>query len=132
MHQNAPLNASAAVESPIVGYQTISLTQKFTLVGINFSPLTAKDAPAPCLLNDVISGDFVHGDQIQIQNGNGYKLAGWNSSLKKWCKTTADGIVSDIVSPLEITPGVGFWVVSKNAKSDHPVQMKTCGQVLLG
>ena len=63
LHKNAPL--SAAVESDVVGYTTVELTTKFTLVGINFSSLDGADAVP---VNEIISGNFSDGDELQIQS----------------------------------------------------------------
>jgi hypothetical protein len=69
---NGRLNA--AVESDVVGYQTVEINKEWTLMGVNFVDLenaTTDKIPVFSLM----SGDFGVGDQIQIPRMNGADVA---------------------------------------------------------
>ena len=125
---NGRLNAQ--VESDIVGYQTIEVTQTHTLLGINFTNIGDKsDALSAIDLNKVVSGDFMVGDQIQIPSGSGYTLAGWNG--EKWVRMTAAGALTTR-DPATVTPGRGVWLYTPNASETSKVNVHLVGAVKLG
>ena len=106
---NGRLNAQ--VESDIVGYQTIEITSQWTLLGMNFVGLE-NDTTDEIPFLSMISGDFAHGDEIQVQNiGGGYSRAGWNSTVGKWCSFGRTGLSAN-ESTLTIPAGTGFWLKS--------------------
>ena len=118
--KNAPL--SAAVESDVVGYTTVELTTKFTLVGINFSSLDGTDAIP---VNEAIIGDFANGDQLQIQNGTG----GYTTLV--WREDAWYGLSSETPATVSLKRGTGIWVVVNNATHDTPVSVQLKGAVNL-
>ena len=120
LHKNAPL--SAAVESDVVGYTTIELTKKFTLVGINFSSLNGDDALP---IREAVSGEFGEGDQLQIQNEYGsYIVLEWKNG--QWY-----GLDSDTPATVEVRRGTGVWIVSNTASKESPVRAVVQGAVNL-
>ena len=123
LHLNGRLNAQ--VESDIVGYQTMEITKEFTLLGVSFFSLTdnTQDVIA---VNDFVSGEFAHGDQIQIPNATGsYDIAAWNSNLQKWC-TERRGNPTTTESALMLEKGDGVWLKTKVA----PLTITLKGRVL--
>ena len=121
-HKNAPL--SAAVESDVVGYTTVELTTKFTLVALNFSSLEGNETIP---VNEVISGDFVNGDQLQIQDTEGgYTILYWKNN-NGWYGAGTD----TIPATLEVARGTGMWVVSQTASEETPLTVQLAGAVNL-
>ena len=119
MHLNGRLNAQ--VESDIVGYQTMALTQKFNLVGVNFADLSGSDT---VLAKDFITGEFTNGDQLQIPSASGYDVLEWYDG--KWC---AYG--GTIESDKSVVRGTGVWIVTKGATVENPVSVTVSGAVNL-
>ena len=123
---NAPL--SAAVESDIVGYSTITLDEgKWYILGNPFTPL---DGSTTFKINSVYTGEgFQTGDMLYILSDDGtFLLRYWNNGAKKWSthpvvcvedetdyplstavylnkKSVGDIVFSGKVSPLEIPVG---------------------------
>jgi hypothetical protein len=121
--------ASAAVESDIVGYQTVEVTNEWTLLGVNFVGLedaSAKEIP----ILSLISGEFGAGDQVQIPTANGYTIAEWNPAVGKWC-TVSRGKVTENPSTAKISAGAGFWLKS-TATVDNPKVVQFAGKVYDG
>ena len=96
-HLNAPL--SAAVESDVVGYTTITTSADFTMLGVVFNGLNGDALP----LNEIVSGTFVDGDQIQIYDRDtGYKVYRYYNN--DW----VGGDFLPATTPIE--PGTSFWL----------------------
>ena len=116
---NAPL--SAAVESDTVGYTTVELTRQYTLVGINFSALDGSDSLP---VNDVVSGNFSNGDQLQLQDGSGsYIVLRWENDA--WCDNSGS------VAEVSVKRGSGVWLVANGASEASPVIAQLKGGVNL-
>ena len=114
--KNAPL--SAAVESDVVGYTTITTTPGFNMVGVVFDGLAGKTAT----LKEILSGNIQDFDQIQIRDGKSgiYTLYTYESG--SWYDESF--VLSD---NLELPPGSAFWF---SAPSSRQITMK--GVVLRG
>ena len=124
--------ATAAVQSDVVGYTTIEVTQKYTLLGVSFFDL-ADSTQDTIPVNDFISGDFADGDQIQVpKNGSTseYDRAAWNSELGKWC-TIRFNKPSTTESSIVLKKGTGVWFVSFQATEQAPVKVTLKGRALL-
>ena len=120
---NAPLSAAVeAVESDVVGYTTTQLTSKFTLVGINFSSLSGKNTIP---INEVITGDFANGDQLQIQDGDGGYI------VLEWKEDGWYGLSASTPASVEVTRGTGVWIVAQSASTNNPVKAQLKGAVNL-
>ncbi len=136
--------AMAQVQSAnIVGYQQVTLTQKNTILGVNF---VAVDGTTSIALQDAIP--YVTGmakgnsantaDQIQIQNSSGgydiyFMSNGLNGKSKvvdglegKWT-TAASG--AEQYKPVTVTlaPGTAFWFIRKDAT--NPLTINIVGGV---
>ena len=100
----------------------MELTTKFTLVGINFSSLDGADAVP---VNEIISGNFSDGDELQIQDTQGgYTVLTWKNGA--WY-----GLSSPEPATVSIKRGLGAWVVSKVATEETPVSIQLKGAVNL-
>lgn len=79
---------SAAVESDIVGYTTITMEAgKWYMIG---NPFVALDGADVASVNDVFKGDFASGDVLQLVDPITCKVTTlrWNTALKAWAMTT--------------------------------------------
>lgn len=102
-----------------MGYSTVELTQKFNLVGINFSTLDGSDTVN---VKDLFSGTFTDGDQIQIRAGAGYDICVWDTD--KWVNY---GGTEETTRTVE--RGTGIWLVLNNATEANPVSVTMSGSV---
>ena len=131
--------AMAQVQSAnIVGYQQITLDQKYTILGINFtavdgSNISLQDA-VPYATGMTKANVDSAADQIQIQNAagtydiyylsNGYNAKG-NAVSGLDGKWAAAG--KYVVSDATLAPGTAFWFVRKDATS--PITINIAGGV---
>ena len=126
---NGRLNA--AVESDVVGYTTVEITKEYTLLGVSFFNLddSTQDTIA---INDFVTGDFTHGDQLQVpkETGSSYDIAIWNETEGKWC-TSRRGQPTTTASTIEIKKGDGVWLLSKSATETTPVEIVLKGRALI-
>ena len=122
---NGRLNAQ--VESDIVGYTTIEITNQWTLLGVPFTTLGTAEESIDLNALFANATNLVDGDQIQVPDGkNGYDLAYWNSSVGAWCN---DG--NDTLTSLKATRGRGVWLKASQASKTTPVTITAIGQVVL-
>ena len=121
--------ATAAVESDIVGYQTVEVTNGWTLLGVNFVGLEDASVNEIPVLS-LISGEFSAGEQIQIPTANGYAIAEWNPAVNAWC-TVSRGKVTTTPSTAKISAGAGFWLKS-TATPENPKVVQFAGKVYDG
>ena len=127
MKLNGRLNA--AVESDVVGYTTVEITKEYTLLGVSFFDL-ADNTQDTIAINDFVTGDFTHGDQLQVPNAlNSYDVAIWNSTVGKWC-TSRRGQPTTVESSIVLKKGDGIWFISKAATATTPVQIILKGRAL--
>ena len=131
--------AMAQVQSAnIVGYQQITLTQQYTILGINFtavdgSDLSIQDA-VPYVEGMTKAAVVNNADQIQVQNAagtydtyfmsNGYNAKG-NAVAGLDGKWSAGGKAA--VSTATLAPGTAFWFIRKDATS--PITINIAGGV---
>lgn len=109
--------ASAAVESDVVGYTTITTSADFTMLGVVFKGFDGEALP----LNEIVSGAFVDGDQIQIYDrDSGYKLYRYYNN--DW----VGGDFLPATTPIE--PGTAFWLKT----SERAVEVTLKGAVPTG
>ena len=118
-HQNAPL--FAAVESDIVGYTTIEMQANYNQRGVCFKGLGNEDTIS---FNDLLSGDFQDGDQIQLLKGAGEAI-----SYDRYRYVSGQGWMigrsSADVAPVK--PGDCFWFLT-----DRPLIVTFKGAVAKG
>lgn len=106
---NGRLNA--AVESDVVGYSTVKITDKWTLLGVSFFGLSNSETDGDSIkINDFVSGDFSAGDEIHVKRGVSYLFATWNETLGKWCDLGAFGAPSSTESSIVLEKGDGLWL----------------------
>lgn len=104
-----------------MGYTTIELTQKYTLVGVNFTGLAdSKEVP----ISELLSGGFENGDRLQLplEGNSAYDVVEWKDGA--WRRLGTDLIVNPVV-----TQGSGFWIVTPNVSKETPVQVCVKGAV---
>ena len=118
-HLNAPL--SAAVESDVVGYTTITTDAGWNMLGVNFDGLEkgADGQPVPVSFNDVLSGDFSENDQIQCFKKDGTGFGVYRYSGGEWW--VRRGVSAD-TEPIE--SGAAFWL-----KTELPTVVTIKGSV---
>ena len=98
--KNAPL--SAAVESDVVGYTTITTNPGFNMQGVMFVGLSSSDSIS---FNELLEGDFKTGDTIQVLNSQG----GYDG----YSFREGDGWIVGRGTSADTRPvkaGVGFWL----------------------
>ena len=114
---NAPL--SAAVESDVVGYTTITTNVGFNMVGIVFNGLEGQTAT----LNEILLGDFQDGDVVQVYSDNGeYTPYSYWKDFGGWL----DGEYNP--ASIKLPLGTALWLQTPNRSTE--VTLK--GAVLSG
>ena len=94
---NAPL--TAAVESDIVGYTTITTNPGFNMQGVVFQGLASETTT----LDELLSGDFQTGDEVQVYANGAYTIyqyltgTGWMMGRKP-------------ASQVPVKAGDSFWL----------------------
>ena len=87
---------------------TVTLGQQYTI----FSPLAPEDIEINS--DKFVWSDLEHGAQVQIpKETTGYNIAGWNSTLSKWCTIGRSGVTTTPVT-YTVKTGTSIWVVSTN------------------
>lgn len=115
--------ATAAVESDVVGYQTIKTTAgKYAMIGCMFEGLTGNTLTD--ILKPTNPASFSAGDIVMIHTGSGYdtyeyKAGGRGDTEVTW--RTSGGTKSEPT----IEPGTAFWV-----KTTADMELLTSGAVL--
>jgi len=122
----------------VVGYQTVTLTPGFTMIGLNFGAVSNTPANIPIQnifsTNGLFAGSLsTTADQIQIWNGSqfvgyyyqAYKASNPNKFLAgpAWVKTSGTATTDAIPA------GTGFWF-SRPISSALTSQVTVAGQVL--
>jgi hypothetical protein len=119
--------ATAAVESDIVGYQTVTLTKKWNLLAVQFGELGVnEDAVAVNSVFCNVEG-LADKDQLQIPEGKSYTIVEWNATTKKWCAYGNPNAESDAV----VTRGRGVWLQATGASDANPVVLTVSGAIAL-
>ena len=113
-HMNLNGRLSAAVESDIVGYTTMTLPKGYTLCCAPFKPTTGESYDFPI---QEIKGDFTYAgtlpgrtDQLLVWNGRAYETYTYNPD--GWIKEGESEPTSDV-----IPSGHGFFVSRKGSKN---------------
>ena len=124
-HVNLNGRLSAAVESDVVGYTTITTAPGFNMVGCVFNGLDGN----PKDISDLIRGDFQQGDEVQVYNNPNinpsvdgsvpYRLYKYNAEEKVWKLGRRPSSESPIY------PGESFWLKTP----DRAVDVTTIGAV---
>ena len=110
---NAPL--SAAVESDVVGYTTITTREGFNMYGAAYRGLDGESIS----LNELLSGDFQDTDEVQVfEPGTG------EYSVYKY--TTGKGWTRGFQVAKDLAPGTAFWL-----KLDRVMEVTFKGAVSL-
>ena len=95
---NAPL--SAAVESDVVGYTTITTNPGFNMLGVTFVGLNETEEVS---FDALVDGEFRDGDQIQVYSvEEGYTV--YNFSNQAW------RVGREPASNYPVKAGTGFWL----------------------
>lgn len=132
--------ALAAVESQVVGYNTIELTKPATLIAVNFDGIASENLniqEAFPYANGMTKGrGLSEADTIQVLTASGgydvyYMSSGRNGKNQiveglegKWAE---DGQYTP--SSIEVPAGTAAWYIAKNASPDAPVLLTVAGQV---
>lgn len=95
--------ASAAVESDVVGYTTITTNPGFNMQGVVFVGLEDASAISP---NDLLSGEFQTGDTIQVFKDGSYSSCRFEEGTG-WVQGRGAP-----ANPIEV--GSGFWLETPN------------------
>ena len=95
---NDPL--SATVESPIVGYTTVTTSPGFNMLGVVFNGLGGQTLT----LNDIVSGDFQDNDKILIRKDGRYYTYTYYDGYGWWDESTG----AEATEPCSV--GTAFWL----------------------
>ena len=112
---NAPL--SAAVESDVVGYTTITTNPGFNMMGVVFNGLDGQALP----LNEIVSGNFSNNDQIQIYNKDS------SSTYTTYIFYNGQWVDRVEFKPATspVSPGTAFWLNTP----EHAVEVTLKGAI---
>ena len=133
----AGLALADGVESAnIVGYQQVTLSQQWTILGVNFtavdgSNISLQDA-IPYVEGMTAANTVNNADQIQIQNASGGYDTYYMSNGKNAKNATVAGLEHKWASgytaaTTTLAPGTAFWFYRKDATS--PITINIAGGV---
>jgi len=140
-HCGAVLSAHGAVQSGIVGYNTVTLDKTSTIVAVQFAAVNGEDlsiqAAFPFQEGMTQGAAQTAADQIQIQNdaggydtyflSNGKNARGQNLpnvDAGDWVKASA----ATVKATTKLKPGQAFWYIARNVTD--PINLNIAGQVL--
>lgn len=127
---------------PIVGYTTVEVSEKWTILGVNFSgvdgePMTLSEA-IPYAEGMTKGNSINSADQIQIQNGTGgYVTYYLSNGLNAKGNATIDGLDGKwakggtfVPTTDTVQPGTAFWYGRTTYKSGDPaINLTVAGSV---
>ena len=121
-----PAQAAEVVSSNIVGYNKMTLTSGFNLVGSQFvkvggSVQDIQDFTASGNTMPGLDADSMFQTELLVWNGQGYDTYGWldaddgtNNEVPEWNNSWLLYDMSALAE-LEMNPGQGYWIKSESA-----------------